>query len=77
MSDHFPAGCYIIAVFPDGTFDADDTCYVKHADALKHKRRLLGVFPEAEVFIHRVSTAEELAQRRSEATGAEESLGAE
>ena len=47
MSDYFESGCYITAIFPDGTVDADDTCYPKHAEALKQSRRLRGAFPEA------------------------------
>ena len=44
MSDYFESGCYITAVFPDGTVDADDTCYSKHAEAQRQGRVRMSAF---------------------------------
>ena len=47
----FSQGCYISTVFSDGTIAHDDQCFKKQGDALKARRRLLGVFPDAVVHV--------------------------
>ena len=60
----FKQGCYITTVFADGWADHDDTCFKKQGDAVKARRRLVGVFPDAQVHVVRAGSREELDRKR-------------
>ena len=60
----FQQGCYLTTIFADGWADHDDTCFKKQGDAMKARRRLVGVFPDAQVHIIRASSQEELDRKR-------------
>ena len=67
MTHQFKPGCYLYAVFPDGTDEADPTCYRQHGEAQKQVRRILGVLPETKIFVHRAWTFDELENKRAAA----------
>ena len=67
MTHQFKPGCYLYAVFPDSTDEADPTCYRKHGEAQQKVRRLLGALPETKIFVHRAWTLDELKHKRADA----------